>query len=141
MKTKLKLCDGCGELRKIWRNLTIDGVRNRLCQRCSNIQTVKDGKEYKPTVNKNKPIASRSPKRKKQETQYNKEAKQFKVAHPHCQSSIPGVCTGLTIDVHHKGGRENDLLLYQPWWLATCRKCHEWIHAHPIEARELNLLI
>jgi hypothetical protein len=98
-------------------------------------------KEDKPTMSKSKPIPSRSPKRKKQETQYNKEARQFKEDHPHCLAAIPNVCTGLTIDVHHMGGRENDLLLHQPLWLASCRMCHEWIHAHPIEARELKLLI
>jgi len=140
MKTKQKLCDGCGELRHIFKNVVIDGVRNRLCKWCSNSLVVKQGKEYKPTRSQ-KPIAPRSPKRKKQETQYNKEARQFKEDNPHCQAAIPGVCTGLTHDVHHKGDRENDLLLYQPWWLATCRMCHKWIHAHPKEARELNLLI
>jgi len=139
MKTKQKLCDGCGEHRYIWKNVVVNGERQRLCKGCWSCHELNQGTKHKPTSYK--PIAPRSPKRKKQETQYNKEARQFKEDNPHCQAAISGVCTGLTHDVHHKGDRENDLLLYQPWWLATCRMCHKWIHAHPKEARELNLLI
>jgi hypothetical protein len=139
MKTKQKLCDGCGEHRYIWKNVVVNGERQRLCKGCWSCHELNQGYKHKPTSQK--PIAPRSPKRAKQERQYSKECRQFKEDNPHCKAAIPGVCTGLTYDVHHKGGRENDLLLYQPWWLATCRMCHEWIHANPKEARELNLLI
>jgi hypothetical protein len=140
MKIKLKLCDGCGEHKRIFKNVTEDGVRKRLCTWCSKAYDANQKPKHKPTKPR-KSIAPRSPKRAKQERQYSKEAKQFKEDNPHCNAAIPGVCTGLTFDVHHKGGRENDLLLYVPWWLATCRMCHDWIHANPKEARELNLLI
>jgi len=137
MKVKLKFCDGCGELRHIFKNVVIDGVRNRLCKWCSNSLAVKQGKEYKPTKSV-KPIPSRSPKRQKQETQYNREAKQFKEDNPHCKAGIPGQCTGRTTEVHHIAGRIGLMLLYQPYWLATCHECHVWIEAHPIEAKELG---
>lgn len=140
MKQKLKLCDGCGEHKRIFKNVTEDGVRKKLCTWCSKKYDASHKSEDKPTKSR-KPIPPRSPKRKKQETQYNKEVRVWKEEHPHCEAAIPGECTGMTHDIHHKGGRENDLLLYVPWWLCTCRSCHAWIHAHPIEARELNLLI
>ena len=118
MKPRLKICDGCGEQRYIWKNIIIDGVRNKLCQRCAS------NRSTKPTVTK---IAPRSPKRQKEETEYNKRAKKFKEDNPLCQIGIPGVCTHKTQDVHHEGGKENNLLLKEEWWRASCRACHEWV--------------
>lgn len=53
-----------------------------------------------------------------------------------------------TNDCHHWAGREItrdgerrvDLLLYEPWWIATCRRCHKYIHAHDQWARGVGLL-
>lgn len=45
-----------------------------------------------------------------------------------------------TEDVHHIRGREGLLLFDMRNWLATCRECHNWIHTHPKEAKELGLL-
>lgn len=45
------------------------------------------------------------------------------------------VChTACATDVHHKLGREGLLLFDVRHWLPVCRPCHDWIHAHPIEA-------
>ena len=137
MKVKLKLCDGCGEHKRIFKNVTEDGVRKKLCTWCSKAYDANQKKEDKPTKPR-KSIAPRSPKRQKQESKYNREARPFKEDNPHCKAGIPGKCTGMTTDVHHMAGRVGEMLLYQPYWLPVCRACHDWIEAHPIEAKELG---
>ena len=137
MKVKLKLCDGCGEHKRIFKNVTEDGVRKKLCTWCSKAYDANQEPKHKPTKPR-KSIAPRSPKRQKQETQYNKRAKLFKEENPHCNIGIPGTCTHFTQDVHHEGGRENDLLLKEEWWRATCRACHNWVGDNPAEAIELG---
>jgi len=134
MKVKQKSCDGCGELRHIWKNVTEEGVRKKYCKTC---WSCRNSTSTKPKLS-SKPIRNRSPKRAKQEGEYSKEAKAFKEEHPFCQACLPGICTGKTHDVHHKAGRVADLLLDQEYWLAVCRQCHEWIETHPIEARDLG---
>ena len=136
MKIKLKLCDGCGEHKRIFKNVTEDGGRKRLCTWCSKSYGASQKKEYKPT--KSKPIASRSPKRTKEETEYNKRARIFKDNNPHCQIGIPGKCTHKTNDVHHEGGKENHLLLKEEWWRAACRACHDWVTLNTEAAIELG---
>ena len=42
-------------------------------------------------------------------------------------------------DVHHKAGRGRNLNNVETW-CAVCRPCHNWIHNHPKQARELGLL-
>lgn len=44
-------------------------------------------------------------------------------------------------EVHHKAGRKGKLLNYFPFWLAVSRRGHNWIHANPEKAYELNFLI
>jgi hypothetical protein len=53
---------------------------------------------------------------------------------------VPGFCTGRSEDVHHKAGRTGTNYLDEETWLATCRRCHDWIHEHPNKAREKGLL-
>ena len=42
-------------------------------------------------------------------------------------------------DVHHVHGRGRYLCSVETW-LPVCRPCHEWIHTHAREARELGYL-
>lgn len=44
------------------------------------------------------------------------------------------------IEIHHTHGREGLLLFDVRHWRVVCRKCHQWIHAHPEEARKFGLL-
>ena len=134
MKATKKFCDGCGAQTYIWKNVMEEQERKRYCKGCWNRR---QAKKHKPTRSK-KPIAPRSAKRAKQERSYSKEAKAFKELHPMCKAGIPNQCTGQTTDVHHMAGRIGDMLLYQPLWLPVCRGCHDWIEAHPIEAKELG---
>lgn len=68
--------------------------------------------------------------------EYKAKAKAFRAARPICEAcgSAP------TRDVHHKHGRHGGAYLDSSTWLAVCRPCHDWIHAHPKEAREAGLL-
>lgn len=130
-----KICDGCKNLRDIWKNVTEDGERKRYCRYC---WSAHEGKKnsLKPTAGK--PLRSHSPKREKQEQQYNKRAREWKLEHVHCEIAISGVCTHKTRDVHHMKGRENDLLLDERWWKAACRECHQWVTKNSAEAIQLG---
>jgi hypothetical protein len=129
----MKTCDGCGKQRKIWKNLTQEGVRKRLCKECWSCQTKHS---YKPTSKK--PLAPRSAKRAKQEKEYSNKRKTFMLAHPLCQANISGLCTSQSTDIHHIKGRSGELLLEVNEWMSVCRACHMWIETHPIEATELG---
>lgn len=131
MKIKMKLCDGCGEPRVIWKN---HGGK-RYCQRCWSAHSATT--KPKPTARQKK-LPPRSPKRIKEEAEYSKERKVFLVARPMCEAHIAGICTQHSTDVHHKAGRSGDLYLDKRYWLAVCRACHMWIETHPKEARELG---
>ena len=134
VKTKQKTCDGCGELRYIWKNESLDGERMRYCKGCWSTRVSKKPKPIK----RNKTIRSRSPKRAKQEREYSKEAKAYKELHPFCQATLPNICTNHTSDVHHKAGRIGALLLNQKYWMPVCRPCHNWIEEHAKKARALG---
>lgn len=134
----LKICDGCGKQRKIWKNLTEDGVRKRLCKECWSCQQSHSSKPIK----KHKPLAPRSTKRIKEDKEYSSKRKIFMVANPICQANIPSLCSTLSTDVHHtySGADRNKYYLDETTWVSICRNCHNWIHAHSREARELGLL-
>lgn len=38
------------------------------------------------------------------------------------------------------GANRDAFYLVQSTWKAVCRNCHDWIHAHPEEARVMNWL-
>jgi hypothetical protein len=132
MKIIKKICDGCGELRPIWKNK--EG--KRYCKQCWSAHSVTT--KVKPTQ---KRISPRSPKRSKQEAEYSKLRKEFLTKHPMCQAHLPQVCTQVSTDVHHMKGRIGDLLLDQAHWLSVCRGCHYWIEMRPQEAKELGFSI
>lgn len=44
------------------------------------------------------------------------------------------------LDVHHTRGRAGALLLDWRHWRALRRECHDWVAAHPVEARRRGLL-
>ena len=140
MKPRKKFCDGCGEQRYIWKNVTEQSLRKRYCKNCWSRQ---DYLQQKPSADK-KPLAKRSPikkrsaKRKKQEAKYLKIRMDFMLKHPHCQAGIPGRCTHHSTDVHHKAGRVGDLLTDERYFLSVCRSCHTWIELNPLEAKELG---
>ncbi len=64
---------------------------------------------------------------------------EYLTKHPMCEINLPGTCKGQACDIHHTAYRGINTLA-QATWLAACRECHEWCHAHPKEARELGYL-
>ena len=131
MRTKKKICDGCGNERIIWKN----DAGNRYCKTCWSRKTISS----KPSQPKRaKPIATRSRKKKEQDKEYSVLRKDFLYYHHNCQAQLQNICTRHATDVHHKAGRIGKNYLDVNTWLAVCRSCHTWIEEHPKEARELG---
>lgn len=69
---------------------------------------------------------------------YSTLAKEFKSQNPECQANFKG-CTRYTQDVHHTMKRGKNLNNVETF-MAVCRSCHEYGHAHLIEARKKGFL-
>lgn len=105
-----------------------------LCAQCYKI------KFYKPLRRspiKRKPffIKPVADKRKKQLGKYRIIRKDFLITHPICEVHLVG-CTIIATEVHHSGGKENELLLDVSKFKATCRHCHDIITENSKEAIE-----
>jgi len=82
----------------------------------------KEEPEDKPAVApKIEPVAD---KRKQELKEYNKKRKVFLTKHYKCQ--VRG-CNNASTEVHHKSGRENDMLLKEEHWMAVCHTHHRAI--------------
>ncbi len=140
MKQKLKTCSKCNKERVIWKNVMTEEGRIQLCKNCAGKRSA-HSETNKSVQTKRTPIRSRSVKRSKQERLYTAKRAKFLAEHPHCEIAIPGTCTSRSSEVHHTKGRDNDMLIDETFWKATCRACHSHTHLHPKEARELGNLI
>lgn len=129
MKTKKKICSGCGEEKHIWKN----HEGERYCQYCWQLKQVS---QKEPTKVQFKPIAPRSSKRVKLDAEYSQLRKIYLTKHPMCEAALPK-CTQQATDIHHKKGRGKYLLVVNTW-MAVCRTCHDWIELHPVEATDLG---
>ena len=136
MKVKLKECDGCNKPSVIWKNH--EGLK--YCKYCWSCQKAIDTDNIiqKPTDYK---IPLVSSKKKKKDTEYLKLRERFLTENPICQVSVAGCMNGST-DVHntYAGSNRDAFYLVQSTWKAACRNCHDWIHAHPADARILGWL-
>ena len=45
-------------------------------------------------------------------------------------------CSRPATEIHHTNGRNGDRLNDTEHFMAVCRNCHQYIHAHPQESRE-----
>lgn len=132
IQPKKKLCDGCSEPKVIWKN----HEGKRYCKQCWSCHS--GNVKQKPTV-KQSPLPRVSEKRSKEEKIYSAKRALFLAEHPMCQAHLPGICTKVAEEVHHKEGRTGDNYLDVSKWLSTCHQCHVWITDHPKEALELGL--
>ena len=135
IKPKLKICDGCQKMTVIWKNH--EGFQ--YCKYCWSCQNPKNkDNTQKPTDYK---IPQVSSKRKVKDAEYLKLRERFLTENPVCTVSVAGCNNGAT-DVHHTyaGSNRDAFYLIQSTWLPVCRNCHDWIHAHPADARILNYL-
>ncbi len=133
MKVKLKECDGCHKETVIWKNH--EGYR--YCKLCWSCHNSKDNTQ-KPTKSA---ISQVSSKRKKKDQEYMKLRARFLTDFSLCQMAVKG-CSINATDVHHTyaGANRDAFYLVQSTWLAVCRNCHDWVHAHPKESRAFGYL-
>lgn len=133
MKVKLKECDGCHKETVIWKNH--EGYR--YCKLCWSCHKSKDNTQ-KPTKSA---ISQVSSKRKKKDQEYIKLRNRFLTDFSLCQVAVKG-CSVNATDVHHTyaGANRDAFYLVQSTWLAVCRNCHDWVHAHPKESRAFGYL-
>lgn len=60
----------------------------------------------------------------------------FLAAYPSCQCG----CGRKSKEIHHKFGRQGDLLLWETGWIPVCSYCHQFIHSNIDWARQRNLI-
>jgi hypothetical protein len=73
---------------------------------------------------KPKPIKRESEKRKGQNKEYSKLAKEYLLLYPVCEVVE---CHLPSNQVHHMAGRSNEMLLNTDYFLAVCPDCHQRI--------------
>jgi hypothetical protein len=131
---KLKVCDGCGKERPIWKSSGTGGLK--LCQQCWSCHSSKDNMQ-KPTNS----IPRVSAKRAKKDAEYSKLRQRYLTENPLCMIKVNG-CTNGATDVHHTyaGTNREAFYLVQSTWKAVCRNCHDFIHMNPKIAREMGWL-
>lgn len=131
MIAKKKMCNGCHQEQYIFKNVTVDGTRYHLCKNCALKGSVK------PTPTR-KQINKQSAKKKKLDPLYTKLRKQYLEKNSMCQIAT-AECTSKATEIHHSAYRGENYLGVNTWF-ATCRVCHQWVHANPKESRELGFL-
>jgi hypothetical protein len=109
MINKKGICEQCGE------DSIITKPRLGLCFKC-NRKRLDERKEKKS--NRIKPI---SDKRVKQMAKYREERDLYLENNPKCECED---CNNPSTHIHHKAGRENDLLFMSEYFMAVCNKCH-----------------
>jgi hypothetical protein len=132
MIAKKKECNGCHQEKYIYKNVTIDGTRYKLCKDC----TFREDLKVQPTKVQ---IKKTSDKKKKLDAVYSKLRKIQLEKYSVCQINTAD-CTKQSTEIHHAAYRTGDNFLGVDTWFATCRACHQWVHANPKEARELGFL-
>lgn len=132
MIAKKKECNGCHQEKYIYKNVTVDGIRYKLCKDCAYREDLK----VRPTKVQLKKV---SDKKKKLDALYAKLRKIELEKHPTCQIHTD-YCTTKSTEIHHAAYRTGDNFLGVDTWFATCRACHQWVHANPKQARELGFL-
>lgn len=130
---KLKQCDGCKKNAPIFKNLTEDGVRYKLCIQCVRTKDLK----LKPNATQ---IKKRSDKKKIEDRVYTKLRTVYLNKNEYCEIQTKD-CTNRATEIHHTAYRTGDNYLNVNTWKATCSTCHKWVHLNSKEARELKLLI
>lgn len=83
-----------------------------------------------------KRLRSRSPASVAQRRIYLRQKRAFLKRHPYCAVFPNQPAT----QVHHKFGRIQRLLLWEPGWLPVSDKGHDWIHRNINLAREFGLI-
>jgi|LakMenEpi03Aug12_release.lakeMendotaPanAssembly.Ray.scaffolds.fasta_scaffold1049565_2 hypothetical protein len=128
MILKKKICDGCHQETYIYKNVTTDGIRYKLCKECA------FKKQARLTPNRAQ-IKKVSDKKKTMDVMYTKLRKIQLEQFPTCQINTEH-CSTVSTEIHHSAGRLGENYLGVNTWFATCRECHTWVHLNPKTARE-----
>jgi hypothetical protein len=132
MIAKKKECNGCHQEKYIYKNVSIDGVRYKLCKDCA----FKEDLKVQPSKAQIKKV---SDKKKKLDALYTKLRKVQLEKFPICQINT-AECTKQSTEIHHAAYRTGDNYLGVDTWFATCRNCHSFIHENPTISREKGWL-
>jgi hypothetical protein len=61
---------------------------------------------------------------------------------PWCEARVSPRCSGRSVDVNERLTRaRGGSILNEENLVTVCRRCHDWIHGHPVEAESLGLLV
>jgi len=88
--------------------------------------------------NKLKPVST---KRAKELRLYSKLRKEYLESNFFCEMCKAGSSEYNPLEIHHKIGREKDILNDVSKWMAVHRFCHSWIHANPKWSYKMGYLI
>lgn len=84
------------------------------------------------------PVKKVTEKRAKQNREYLKMREDFLIQYPVCQVKD---CQKKSAHVHHRRGRQNDLLTNPEWFLAICEDHHIYYTEHSKEAIEKGISV
>lgn len=87
-------------------------------------------------MKRQKPIRRFSIKRMNQNKEYKVLRKEYLKENEMCER-----CNKFASEIHHKNGRNGTRLVDVDYFMAVCRKCHNYIHANPTESRQEGWLI
>lgn len=131
--TRICACKGCNNEFKLYKST------DKFCSPACAYQSQK----LKP-IKKQEQIRQVSQKRQRESYAYAKKRKTFLELPENRLCPVAKEIfneEAFTCEVHHKAGRRGKFLLYVPFWLAVCRKGHDWIHANPAEAYQKGFLL
>jgi hypothetical protein len=87
------------------------------------------------------PIKSRSKKETERLRRYNRAREiVMEAAQGMCEAATMR-CVGPAGQVHHRKGRDGDLVDNVDYLIAVCYACHDYIHSHPHESYERGWMI
>ncbi len=118
-------------------------MKQRLAQKNGQAKTSQQERAEKkpvPIAKAKKPVKKVSAKRVEENKEYDKARKEYLAQHKVCEAQVATDCTGVSQDIHHRRGRNSkDDRINPNHFVAVCRKCHLFLHAHPIQAKQLGL--
>ena len=133
LKAKFGSCSGCGE-----ENQLLYRRNPPMCQKC-NWEFKKQKAKKKGKKPPRKVISLVSKKRLDQLKKYREIRDRYLADHPICEVHD---CNKPTTNLHHRAGREGELLYMDEYFMACCETCHpKRIHENPAWARERGYII
>lgn len=128
MQPKLKKCNGCDQLKPIWKR----HEKQLYCKDCWYQHPDKNKKQLKSKT----PLSKKSSKQEKLDSLYSVLRESHLKANPFCKAGLPG-CQRNSTDIHHMVGR-GEFMLDETTFLSVCRICHGQIEENPKMAKAMG---